>query len=106
MKLLFTADLHIKLGQKNVPSAWARNRYNLLFAQLHELESQADLLVLGGDIWDKTPSMEELEVFFDYVYAIKIPTIIYSGNHESVKKNTTFFSCFKNLVKNASLYFR
>ena len=100
MKILFTADLHIKLGQKNVPSAWARNRYNLLFAQLHELEAQADLLVLGGDIWDKTPSMEELEVFFDYVYAIKIPTIIYSGNHESVKKNTTFFSCFKNLVKN------
>lgn len=100
MNILFTADIHIKLGQKNVPVEWARTRYKMLFEQLNGLEKLADLLVLGGDIWDKTPSMDELEIFFDYVHSIKIPTIIFSGNHESVKKNTTFFSCFKNLVKN------
>lgn len=100
MKILFTADLHIKLGQKNVPVDWSRNRYNLLFKQLHDLEKDADLLVLGGDIWDKLPSMEELEIFFDYITDIKIPTIIYNGNHESVKKNTTFFTSLKKVVNN------
>jgi len=100
MKILFTADIHIKLGQKNVPVDWARARYKMLFEQLNGLEKLADLLVLGGDIWDKTPTMDELEIFFDYVHSIKIPAIIFSGNHESVKKNTTFFSNFKNLVKN------
>ena len=100
MKILFTSDIHIKLGQKNVPIEWARNRYKLLFEQLNERESQADLLILGGDIWDKTPSMEELEVFFDYISSIKIPCIIYAGNHESVKKNTTFFTNLKSVVTN------
>ena len=28
--ILFTADWHIKLGQKNVPIPWACSRYNLL----------------------------------------------------------------------------
>ena len=47
MKLLFTADLHIKLGQKNVPQDWARNRYNLLWQQLAEKQASADVFVIG-----------------------------------------------------------
>jgi hypothetical protein len=92
VKVLFTADLHIKLGQKNVPVQWAKDRYHALFGQLHQLEKQADLFILGGDIFDKLPSMEELELYYDLVSAISIPTIIYSGNHESLKKNTTFLT--------------
>jgi DNA repair exonuclease SbcCD nuclease subunit len=96
MKLLFTADLHIKLGQKNVPQDWARNRYNLLWQQLAAEQTKADVFVIGGDVFDKLPSMEELEVYFDLISSCNIPTIIYSGNHEAVKKSTTFMT---NLAK-------
>ena len=35
--ILFTADWHIKLGQKNVPVAWACARYNMFFEQIEEV---------------------------------------------------------------------
>jgi len=100
MKILFSADIHIKLGQKNVPVDWARNRYNLLWKQFEELQQQADVFVIGGDVFDKLPSMDELEVYFDLVSSCKIPTIIYSGNHEAVKKSTTFMT---NLARATNL---
>ena len=31
--ILFTADWHLKLGQKNVPVAWASKRYEEFFKQ-------------------------------------------------------------------------
>ena len=96
MKILFTADIHIKLGAKNVPVSWAKNRYNLLWSEFVAHQQKADIFVIGGDVFDKLPNMEELEVYFDLVNHCNIPTIIYSGNHEAVKKNTTFMS---NLVK-------
>jgi len=96
MQVLFTADIHIKLGQKNVPVEWAKNRYNLLWQQLALQQIKADLFVIGGDVFDKLPSMEELEVYFDLVANCNIPTFIYSGNHEAIKKSTTFMS---NLAK-------
>lgn len=96
MKVLFTADIHIKLGQKNVPVDWAKNRYDLLWKEFVRCQEQADVFIIGGDVFDKLPNMEELEVYFDLVNHCIIPTIIYSGNHEAVKKNTTFMS---NLAK-------
>lgn len=100
MKILFTADMHIKLGQKNVPVNWAKNRYNLLWEQLAVQQTKADVFVVGGDVFDKLPNMDELEVYFDFVSCCSIPTIIYSGNHEAVKKSTTFMS---NLAKATNL---
>lgn len=95
MKILFTADIHIKLGQKNVPVEWAKNRYEMFIEQLAEIQDTCDLLVLGGDVFDRMPTMDELEVYFDLVASIKIPCIIYAGNHEALKKDTTFFSYLK-----------
>lgn len=95
MKILFTADIHIKLNQKNVPVDWAKNRYEMFIDQLRKLQSTCDLLVLGGDVFDRMPTMEELEVYYDLVASIKIPCIIYPGNHESLKKDTTFFTFLK-----------
>jgi DNA repair exonuclease SbcCD nuclease subunit len=98
MKLLFTADIHIKLGQKNVPTSWAHNRYEILMDQLWDVQKSCDLFVVGGDIFDKLPNMEELEVYFDFVASCSIPTLIYSGNHEAVKKNTTFLTNLKDVT--------
>ena len=100
MQVLFTADIHIKLGQKNVPVEWARNRYKLLWQQLAEQQSKADLFVIGGDVFDKLPSMDELEIYFDMISHCNINTIIYSGNHEAVKKSTTFLT---NLARATNL---
>lgn len=98
MKLLFTADVHIKLGQKNVPIEWAKTRYEILMDQLWDLQERCDLFIVGGDIFDKLPNMEELEVYFDFVASCKIPTYIYSGNHEAVKKSTTFLTNLKQVT--------
>lgn len=98
MKILFTADIHIKLGQKNVPVNWALNRYNMLWSQLQKFQENCDLLVVGGDIFDKLPNMQELEVYFDFVATCVIPTIIYSGNHEMLKKDTTFLTNLKQVT--------
>ena len=98
MKILFTADIHIKLGQKNVPVEWAKNRYNLLWSALSKLQAKCDLFVIGGDVFDKLPNMEELECYFSMVSCCSIPTIIYSGNHEAVRKNTTFLTNLKQVT--------
>ena len=95
MKILFTADLHIKLGQKNVPIEWAKKRYAMMIEQFAAECTWCDLLVLGGDIFDRMPTMDELEVYFDLVASISIPCVIYAGNHEALKKDTTFFTYLK-----------
>jgi hypothetical protein len=98
MKILFSADIHIKLGQKNVPVIWAKNRYNSLWKQLQAQQKECELFVIGGDVFDKLPNMEELECFFDLVSSCIVDTIIYPGNHEAVKKDTTFLSNLKVVV--------
>ena len=98
MKVLFTADVHIKLGQKNVPIEWAKNRFNMLWRQLEAIQEECNLFVIGGDVFDKLPNMEELETYFDLVNSCKIPTIIYAGNHEAVKKDTTFLTNLKQVT--------
>lgn len=100
MKVLFTADLHIKLGQKNVPIDWAKKRYDSLFKQICNLAAKEDieLMVLGGDIFDRLPNMEELELYFDFIMRIRCDTVIYSGNHEATKKGQTFLSNLKDIT--------
>ena len=88
--ILFTADWHIKLGQKNVPREWALNRYKLFFDQIHSLEQQCNMHIIGGDLFDRLPNMEELELYFSFIREVKIPTIIYDGNHEATKKKIGF----------------
>ena len=79
---MFSADWHIKLGQKNVPLNWARARYDSFFHQIHLLEDDCDLHIIGGDIFDRVPTIEELELYFTFVQKCGIETIIYDGNHE------------------------
>ena len=96
--ILFTADWHIKLGQKNVPVSWACTRYQMFYEQVQEAidEHGVTLHIIGGDLFDRVPSMDELTLYFDFVAKQKVRTIIYDGNHEATKKNYTFFS---NLIR-------
>ena len=77
--------------------AWACSRYKLFFEAIHKLESNEDITmhIIGGDLFDRVPSMDELTLYFDFVKDVTIPTIIYDGNHEATKKNKTFFSNLK-----------
>tara|TARA_B100000131_G_scaffold2843_1_gene2976 strand:+ start:1035 stop:1988 length:954 start_codon:yes stop_codon:yes gene_type:complete len=97
--ILFTADWHLKLGQKNVPVEWAKKRYREFFHQISEIESRCTTHIIGGDLFDRLPTMEELELYFSFVANVKIPTIIYDGNHEATKKNKTFFTQLKEVTK-------
>ena len=97
--ILFTADWHIKLGQKNVPMPWACSRYELFFEQLKELEDQISLHIIGGDLFDRMPSMDELTLYFDFVKGVNVETIIFDGNHEATRKNKTFFTNLKRVTE-------
>lgn len=95
MKVLFIADIHIKLGQKNVPVEWTLNRYKLFNDKISKLQESGDLVILGGDVFDRVPTMDELEIYFDFISIFTKETLVIPGNHESVKKNTTFLTNLK-----------
>jgi len=95
MKILFTADVHIKLGQKSVPIEWAKKRFHLFVEQFQQMQEQADLVIVGGDVFDRLPTMDEVELYLDFVASFNKPTIIYPGNHEMLKKDTTFLTNLK-----------
>jgi len=95
--ILFTADWHIKLGQKNVPVDWAVNRYNLFLEQLTKIPHS--LHIVGGDVFDKLPSLAELGIFFKFVQQCTEKTIIYDGNHEATRKGESFLEALRDVVQ-------
>ena len=99
--ILFTADWHIKLGQKNVPVPWACTRYKLFFQQIEEVvaNNNVSLHIIGGDLFDRVPSMDELTLYFDFVKNVKCRTIIFDGNHEATRKHKTFFTNLKRVTE-------
>ena len=99
MNILFSADWHLKLGAKNIPNEWAKNRYLEFFERIRELEKEVSLHIIGGDIFDRVPNLEELELYFEFVRNAKIETIIFDGNHEATRKNKTFLSSLKSVTE-------
>lgn len=98
MKLLCSADYHIKLKTKNIPDTWAKNRFLALFDKLHELEQTVDIHCMMGDFFDRLPTLEELELYYTFIVGCKCRTYIIPGNHEALKKNTTFFTFLKDIT--------
>lgn len=91
MQVLFIADVHIKLGQKNVPTPWQRNRFKLLAKKINEVEK--DLVIIGGDLLDvATPSLEEVGLLYDFLSDITAKKVLIPGNHELVNKT---MDCYK-----------
>lgn len=99
MKILFSADYHVKLKTKNIPEDWARNRFRELFSLLSDIENTVDLHVVGGDFFDKMPTLEELQLYYEFVASRKCQTVIIPGNHEALKKNTTFLTYLKSVTQ-------
>lgn len=101
MRILFTADWHIKLGQKNIPTEWAINRYKALVEKINSVcaEKDVELHVIGGDIFDRVPSLEELALFFEVVRTLKTTTLLFDGNHEATKKGDTFLKLLAPTIK-------
>ncbi len=98
--ILFTADWHLNLRHKNVPQKWALDRYDLFFDQIYDLETKCNLHIIGGDVFDRLPSMEELELYFKFISKISIQTFIFDGNHEATRKNQTFFTQLQDVSYN------
>ena len=101
MKVLFTADLHIRIGQKNIPRAWALNQYEIMFNEINRVfeEQDCELEVHGGDIFDKVPTMEELSVYIGYLWRdAERKRVLYDGNHEATRKGDTFLKYLKSMV--------
>jgi DNA repair exonuclease SbcCD nuclease subunit len=94
MRILVSADWHIKLGQKNVPRSWQLNRYKSLFEKIYALEADVDAHILAGDVFDNVPKPDEVSLFFDFVGGCGIPTYIFDGNHEAGRKGQTFLDHF------------
>lgn len=101
MKILFSADWHVKSGQDKVPKQWQRNRFMLLADRLNEIYNEygCDLHIIGGDILDVAdPSTEELEVMYACLTIMKEQKgLIYTGNHEMLSKT---ISCLFHLGDN------
>lgn len=97
--ILSTADIHLKLGQKNVPKEWSYKRYDLFFEQFAEAEKLADKVVIPGDIFDRMPTLEELTLYFKFISQRKKKTIISTGNHEATKKGKSFFTELKEVTE-------
>lgn len=95
MSKLLLADIHIKLGQKNVPKEWALNRYRMFFDQVSKLK--VDEIIIPGDIFDRMPTLEELTLYFEFISGLKVPAKISTGNHEATKKGRSFFKELKGV---------
>jgi len=102
MKILFTADLHLKLNVPKIPNEWQANRYRMLGDELAKLVAQdnIELVVLGGDIFDKKPAIEEIALLFNSILVkiTKTPIFIFDGNHEATKKGKTFLTSLKEFI--------
>lgn len=105
MKILFSADWHILLHKKKVPIDWQANRFRMFFDYIHELEKECDIHIIAGDIFDKSPKLDEVTLFQRFANSANIRTIIIPGNHEATKKGKSFLDHFseKNAITNSNI---
>jgi len=93
VKILFSADQHITLRKNKVNKEWAKNRYKKYFSALAEIDH--DILILGGDFFDKKPSIEEVSIFLQFIEDHPKPIYMIAGNHEASTKYETFLEALQ-----------
>lgn len=101
MKLLFIADVHLKVGAKDVPNEWSKMRFAKLNSEIRKAieEHKPDICVVGGDVFDKMPNIDEIELYYEFVQAFTVATYIIPGNHEATTKTKTFLSKLINSTR-------
>lgn len=103
MKILFIADVHIKLTQKKVPVEWQTQRLHTLFSKIQDAtrKHEIDQLVIGGDFFDSPkPTVNELVLGVSLLNSLNIPTTIYTGNHECFGKKESILSVLSPILAN------
>jgi DNA repair exonuclease SbcCD nuclease subunit len=102
IKILSSADWHVNLHRKKIPTAWQMTRFQALFEKLLALESECDVHVIAGDLFDKEPDADEICLVLSYLNSVQKPTLVIPGNHEATTKGRTFWEHFKleNTIKN------
>jgi DNA repair exonuclease SbcCD nuclease subunit len=102
LRILFSADWHIKLGKRNIPDEWQRNRFLLMVDAVNAIykEHNCKQHVIGGDILDVcNPSTEDLNLYFECIARLTGDVVIYTGNHEMLKNSQ---SCLTSLAAETS----
>lgn len=97
MIIYFTADEHLYLRTRDVPSDWLLDRFK---AFLYHDVGHYDVRIHGGDFFDTMPSLKELSVFIEYANSVTKPTYIIDGNHEATKRHATFLTELKSMIRN------
>lgn len=96
--VVFTADHHIRLGQKGVPKDWQRNRFYMLAEELNNI--QCDYHIFGGDLLDvSNPSIEEVGLMYTFLSKIQKPIIMISGNHELYNKTKDCYRYITDMLQ-------
>jgi len=75
----FITDIHFSLAKN---PEWETSRFLQLFKHLQQTDSE--IIILGGDIFNKKPSIQELKVFYEALASTNKRTIIIDGNHEAI----------------------
>jgi len=104
MSFIFTADWHINLNKSKVPYNWQYNRYLKLAGSLLDVSYEHGVLdiVIGGDVFDKYPTLEEQELFHSICRKLETynrNVVIFDGNHEATKKGKTFLTPIKEIFR-------
>lgn len=99
-KILFCSDEHVLLRRKGVPVDFELDRYKQLFSKLLLLSKDHDIVIHGGDMFDRTPTIQEVALVVEYLNAQETMTFIIDGNHEAIKKGQSFLTDLAKLVTN------
>ena len=100
MSFIYTADWHIKTKFREVPISWLSDRFLewLVFLENERKRLNTDTLVIGGDLFDKIPTMFDMALFATIDYATNFNEImIYPGNHEMLSKKNSFYTYLEKI---------
>jgi DNA repair exonuclease SbcCD nuclease subunit len=104
--ILFTADLHIKLGQRNVPVEWQYNRFMMLADKLNKIADEQGVteIIIAGDLLDvANPSIDELGLMYDFLAELDRPKRLIAGNHEMKTKSLDCFKVIQNMLEDLNV---
>ncbi|WP_414046497.1 exonuclease SbcCD subunit D [Macrococcus equi] len=100
MKIMHIGDLHI--GRTINQFSLLEDQREVLNQLINRIdEEQIDVLVIAGDIYDRSiPSKEAMQVYESFLLAVnierKIPVLAVSGNHDGAERLGHAKSYFKN----------